>query len=196
MDDIVKIERTGKSNWFRDEPIILQSALRAVQVMLPSDTKNGLEITCSADWFSTALETPRLSPQSFGLPSNATHTNDVKLPFESYGLDYVFISYCDGVFGGEPSYVFKEVYRILKANGQLIVAFIDAKSPDGRTYIDNPERAADAEQIMFDLTGAGFRNFEFIQTLFAPPDQIKEIQSTKSGYGEGSFVIVQAHKKG
>lgn len=193
MDD--KIERAGKRNWFRDEPNIFQSAVRAVQIMLPSDNDNGLELTCNADWFSLAPGTPRLSAQSFSPPWNETPVTDFKIPYEDFRLDYVFISYCDGLFGGNPLCVFKEVYRVLKTNGQLIVAFIDAKSPDGKAYIDHLDLAADAEQIMFDLTGAGFRNFEFVQTLFAPPGQIKEIQSARPGYGEGSFVIVQAHKK-
>ena len=195
MDDTIKIERAGKSNWFRDEPNIFQSAVRAVQIMLPSDNNNGLELTCNADLFSLAPETPRLSAQFFSPTWNETPVTDFKIPYEDFGLDYVFISYCDGLFGGNPLRVFKEAYRVLKTNGQLIVAFIDAKSPDGKAYIDNPDAAADAEQIVSNLTGAGFRNFEFVQTLFAPPDRIKEIQSARPGYGEGSFVIVQAHKK-
>jgi SAM-dependent methyltransferase len=195
MDDTIKVERAGKSNWFRDEPNIFQSAVRAVQIMLPSDNKNGFELTCSANLLSLASGIPGLSAQSLSRPSNEAPITDFKLPYENFGLDYVFISYCDGLFGGDPLCVFKEVYRVLKTNGQLIVAFIDLKSPDGKAYVDNLDLAADAERIMFDLTGAGFRNFEFVQTLFAPPDQIKEIQFARPGYGEGSFVIVQAHKK-
>lgn len=195
MDNTVKDEHGGKSNWFRDETNIFQSAVRAVQIMLPPDDKNGLELTCSAERFSLASGTPRFSAQSFSRLSDYAHVTDFKLPYENFSLDYIFISYCDGLFGGEPLCVFKEVYRVLKTNGQLIIAFIDARSPDGKAYIDHPDLAADAERIMFDLTAVGFRNFEFAQTLFAPPDQIKEIQSARPGYGEGSFVVVQAHKK-
>jgi SAM-dependent methyltransferase len=193
MDDTINIQRAWKGNWFRDDPVIFQSAVRALKTMLPSDNKNGLELTCGADWRSLASGTPRLSAHSFNPSGN--FVPDFKLPFEDFGLDYVFISYCDGLFGGDPLRIFKEAYRVLKTDGQLIVAFIDLKSPDGKAYIENAELAADAERIMFDLTGAGFRNFEFVQTLFAPPDQIKEIQYAKPGYGEGSLVLVQAHKK-
>lgn len=192
MDDTVRVQHAGKRNWFRDEQIVFQSAIRAVQTMLPPGDKNGLELTCSAEWFPMVSENPRLIRQSL---TNTTHMHDIRLPFENLLLDYVFISYCDGLFGGDTSSVFKEVYRILKSNGQLIVAFIDAKSPDGKEYVNDPEQAADAERIMFDLTGAGFRNFEFAQTLFSSPEKIKEIQDIKPGFGEGAFVIVQAYKK-
>lgn len=163
--------------------------------MLPTGDKNGLQLTCSAEWFQIVSESPRLTRQSLALETNTTYKHNLRLPFENWLLDYVFISYCNGLFGGETASVFKEVYRILKSNGQLIVAFIDAKSPDGKEYIDDPEQAADAERIMFDLTGAGFRNFEFAQTLFSPPQKIKEMQPVKPGFGEGAFVIVQAYKK-
>jgi hypothetical protein len=45
------------------------------------------------------------------------------------------------------------------------------------------------------LKEAGFKEFEYNQTLFGGLDEIKEVQLPKQGYGQGSFVVVKAIKK-
>lgn len=42
---------------------------------------------------------------------------------------------------------------------------------------------------------AGFKDFEYNQTLFGELDEIKEVQLPKQSYGQGSFVVVKAVKK-
>ncbi|MGC1241513.1 MAG: methyltransferase domain-containing protein [Chryseosolibacter sp.] len=196
-DDPFKIVHYVNCNWFRNELPVFQSAVRAIQRMLPYENRKGWEITCGAGLFSRALDIPNLSIQSLFPPRfDAKQSHYLQLPFENLGLDFIFISYCEGHIL-DLSAIYDEVYRALKSNGVLVVAFIDSKSPDGKAYIEDPaeDLAPDAERILLDLTNAGFRNFEFAQTLFAPPDQIKAVQNTKPGYGEGSFVVIQAHKK-
>ena len=45
------------------------------------------------------------------------------------------------------------------------------------------------------LSDAGFKSFEFNQTLFGDIDDIEKVQLPKPDYGEGSFVVVKAIKK-
>ena len=45
------------------------------------------------------------------------------------------------------------------------------------------------------LKEAGFKNLVFNQTLFGELDEISQVQLPKSGFGEGSFVVVKADKK-
>jgi len=45
------------------------------------------------------------------------------------------------------------------------------------------------------LKEAGFKDFEYNQTLFGELDEIKEVQLPKQSYGQGSFVVVKAIKK-
>ena len=50
-------------------------------------------------------------------------------------------------------------------------------------------------QIQSFLKETGFKNLEYNQTLFGEIDEITDIQTTKEGFGEGSFVVVKATKK-
>lgn len=45
------------------------------------------------------------------------------------------------------------------------------------------------------LKKAGFANLQIIQTLFGELEEINEVQDSRQGYGEGSFVVVKAVKK-
>jgi hypothetical protein len=45
------------------------------------------------------------------------------------------------------------------------------------------------------LKEAGFKDLEYVQTLFGTLDDIKRVQLPKQGYGEGSFVVAKAAKR-
>lgn len=42
---------------------------------------------------------------------------------------------------------------------------------------------------------ANFKDFSFRQTLFQPKEKLKNIESVKKGFGEGSFVVVKGIKQ-
>ena len=44
------------------------------------------------------------------------------------------------------------------------------------------------------LKKVGFKNFTFVQTIFHKPEDIKQVEPVKNGFGEGSFVVVRAEK--
>jgi len=45
------------------------------------------------------------------------------------------------------------------------------------------------------LKKCGFKNFEFVQTIFHSLKDVKAIEKVKEGFGEGSFVVIRAQKE-
>ncbi len=196
----------GPHQWYKRNSAAYLTALEALKRMMPAGKKHGIYVGSRSDPFSDALGIPlcknplQIIPD--GLTAKARRGFSVKLPYEDFGLDFAVICYCDGVVDAQQA-LFKDVYRVLKINGLLIVAFIDIKSPYGKKYLvaaaaQSPKARKSisrAEKIMFELSHAGFKHYEFLQTLLDPPEKIKEIQTPIQGYGQGSFVVVQAVKK-
>ena len=50
------------------------------------------------------------------------------------------------------------------------------------------------KKIAEQLNKTGFKTPEFAQTLFHALDDTKEFEPAKSGYGEGSFIVIKAIK--
>ena len=82
------------------------------------------------------------------------------------------------------------------------MGFLDKDQSIAKQYEDKRGRSTFFKHAIFYsvdrvenlLKEAGFRNFEYNQSLFGKLDQIKEVQVPKQGYGEGSFVVVKADK--
>jgi len=123
------------------------------------------------------------------------------LPFRGVEFDFVLmmVTIC---FVDDVKKAFDEVYRVLKVNGSLIVGFIDKYSFIGRTYLHKKEKSKfyryarfySVDEVMAGLRYAGFHNFKMIQTIFGGLEDITAVQPFRAGYGDGSFVVIQALK--
>jgi SAM-dependent methyltransferase len=122
------------------------------------------------------------------------------LPYAALQFDFVlFVTICHLDNAREA---FAEAHRVLKNGGSIIVGFLDKDQSVAKQYEDKRGRSTFFKQAIFYgvdrveelLKVAGFRNFEYNQTLFGKLKQIKEVQAPKQGYGEGSFVVVKADK--
>jgi len=122
------------------------------------------------------------------------------LPYAALQFDFVlFVTIChlDNV-----KEAFAEAHRVLKNGGCIIVGFLDKDQSVAKQYEDKRGRSTFFKHANFYsidrvdnlLKEAGFRNFEYNQTLFGKLEKIKEVQTPKQGYGEGSFVMVKADK--
>jgi SAM-dependent methyltransferase len=106
-------------------------------------------------------------------------------------------------FVGDVPVLLREVWRVLKPGGRLIVGFIDRNSALGQLYESRKEsdefyhqaRFYSAPQVGAYTLQVGFDRLEFCQTLFGLPRERPEIEPVRDGYGEGAFVVLNARKR-
>jgi SAM-dependent methyltransferase len=193
--------------WFDRNRAAYESELEALRTLLPKSGK-GLEVGVGTGRFAAPLgirvgvdpakamgklAMERGIEVRFGVGEN--------LPCEDSSFDFVLLvtTIC---FLDDVSAAFGEAYRVLKSGGSIIVGFIDRESALGKVYEQHKqdnEFYRDAtflsvSEVMRYLKKAGFRDFVFRQTIFQNPTEMKHADPVRSGYGEGSFVVVRAKK--
>ena len=119
------------------------------------------------------------------------------LPFEDESFDFVLMvtTIC---FVDDIKKSFKEIYRVLKKDGFIVVGFVDKDSELGAKYQKNRDKSKFYKEATFFSTSevldllkdAGFKSFEIKQTLL-PQDEKEDIID---GFGKGSFVVIKGIK--
>jgi len=193
--------------WFTKHKFVYQSELEAVRQHLPPN-KQGIEIGVGSGRFAAPLGI------KFGLEPSAkmreiAQTRGVEvvggvaeaIPFSDSIFDFVLVvtTIC---FVDDLQASFREAYRILKPGGCLIIGFIDRNSPIGQSYKRHKENSVFYREATFYSVGdvvpilkkAGFGDLTFSQTIFKNLSDIDRLELVKSGYGEGSFVVIKAIK--
>jgi ubiquinone/menaquinone biosynthesis C-methylase UbiE len=197
--------------WFDEYPFVFQSEVEAVRQMIPAgENLTGIEVGLGTGHFSKALGIkegiePSESMRAIARERGIEVIDGVaeRLPYQDLKFDFVLMAFCVSYFKNLNT-AFKEAHRVLKKDGVLVIGFVDRDSTIGKFY---EQKKADStfykqanfyspDKIILELTEAGFKHFDFRQTLFNPLDEISEIEFSKPGYGEGSFVVIQARKKG
>jgi ubiquinone/menaquinone biosynthesis C-methylase UbiE len=193
--------------WFERNKFAYESELQAIKEQLP-ESKNGIEIGVGSGRFASPLgiklgldpskEMRRLA-QKRGI--QVIDGVAEAIPFGDSEFDFVLMvtTLC---FLDDIEAALKEIHRVLKSGGSFILGFINANSPMGRLYQHKKNdnvfyREAtfySVEEVVACLQKAGFKDFDFKQTLFRTLTDIRDIEPVKEGYGEGSFVVVKATK--
>lgn len=197
--------------WFDEYPFVFSSEVEALRQMLPEgENLHGIEVALGTGRFAEALGIKEGVEPSANMRARAIERGievvdavAEKLPYGDLRFDFVLMSFCISYFSN-LHVAFKEANRVLKQSGALVVGFIDRASPIGKYYEQHkPEstfyKLADfynVDKVIFELNRAGFKHFQFCQTLFGELDDIKTFEPARAGYGEGSFVVIQARKKG
>lgn len=193
--------------WFERNKFVYESELRAIRKLLP-EKGEGIEIGIGSARFSAPLGIKAgIEPSSkMGKIACDRGIEVVKgvaetLPFGHSKFDFTLIvtTIC---FLDNIKAAFREASRILKPDGCLVIGFIDKDSPIGKLYQQHKEdsvfyKLADfysVEAIISHLKRAGFKDFNFTQTISHNPAEIREVEPIKDGYGEGSFVVIKAVK--
>lgn len=196
-------------DWFTKHRFAYESELQAVKQHLPQ-SKIGIEIGVGSGRFAVPLGI-RLGLEPSIQMSKIAQRRGIEvvggvaeaIPFSNSTFDFALmvttICFVDDI---EAS--FKEAHRILKPSGCLTIGFIDRNSRIGRPYEQHKEnnvfyRVAtfySVAEVICLLDKTGFRDLRFSQTIFKNLPDIDSTEPTKPGYGEGSFVVVQATKQG
>jgi SAM-dependent methyltransferase len=192
-------------DWFERYPATYRSELLAVDRLIARAGFN-LEIGVGtgrfAEPFTIAVGLdPSLAMLSYARRRGVVAVCGVAeaLPFRSGSFDQV-LSVAAICFVNDPLAMLREMRRVLRPGGAVVIAFIDRASQLGRLY---QTRKADsrfyrnavfrsAAEIDGLLVSAGFGPRAWVQTVFETPLETAEIELPRPGYGEGGFVIVRA----
>jgi len=123
-----------------------------------------------------------------------------QLPFNDNTYNFVLLvtTIC---FVDDLEKSFKEVYRVLKNDGFIIVGFVDKESELGKRYQLKREKSKfyddavfySVKEVIDFLRKTNFENIVIRQTVFHSRNG--RIESVEDGYGKGSFVIIKAIKQ-
>lgn len=193
--------------WFEKNEYAYQSELDAVKLLMPKFVK-GLEIGIGTGRFAVPLNIkngvePSYQMRKIALERGLNVVDGVaeNLPFEDNSFDLVLmvttVCFVDDVLKS-----FKECFRVLKNNGTILIGFVDRESTIGKIYQANKEKSLFYKEATFYSTSeivellyeAGFKNFNFSQTIFKKLDEIKEKEPVRYGFGKGSFIVISAKK--
>ena len=193
-------------NWFEENEHVFQSELLALKQVVPKG-KKGLEIGVGSGIFAEILKIEYGIDPSKNMLKYARQRNikvvqgyAEELPYPDKSFDFVvFItSIC---FINNPAKALEEAYRVLRNNGNIIIAFIDKDSPPGRIMSGNKQKSKFYQSAHFYSVAEisslmESNNFEVNQIFQTVTDlKIKQIEQATEGYGKGCFVVIKGIKK-
>ncbi len=196
--------------WYEDYPEVYQSELTAIREQLQKLPENirGIEVGLGTGRFTLPLGIKEGVEPSSEMAEKAINRGievieglAERLPYGDLQFDFVlFVTVCHLA---SLKNALSEAHRVLKHEGSVLIGFLDKDRSVAKQYIAKRHQSmffAKANFYTVDrmqtlLKDAGFKNLEFNQTLFGDLEEISEIQIPKSGFGEGSFLVVRAFKK-
>ena len=193
--------------WFDRNRAAYESELEALRALLPKSGE-GLEVGVGTGRFAAPLGV-RVGVDPSSAMSKVAMERGIEvhsgvgenLPCQNSSFDFVLLVTTICFLDDVPA-ALGEAYRVLKSGGCILVGFIDRESSLGKVY---EKRKQDNEfyrdatflsvnEVVYHLKQAGFHDFVFRQTIFQNPTEMKQPDPVRSGYGEGSFVVVRAKK--
>ncbi len=194
-------------DWFEKNKFAYLSELKAIKGKLPH-SRNGIEIGVGSGRFAAPLGIKMGIEPSKRMRKIAKRRGIMAigsvaefLPFHNSRFDFALMvtTVC---FLDDIEAAFKEAYRVIRPNGQLIIGFVDKNSPIGRLYQKRKDKSVfykiatfySVDEVVYYLKKTGFKEFDFSQTIFRDLSSIKDIEPVKDGSGEGSFVVLKAKR--
>jgi ubiquinone/menaquinone biosynthesis C-methylase UbiE len=190
--------------WFENHRDFYASELEAIRQLLPPPGAKGMEVGVGSGKFAGPLGIKMGVEPSEKMANKARFKGiDVcsgiaeALPFPDGRFDFVLMvtTLC---FVDDVVQSLKEIYRVLKFTGCIIVGFVDKESELGRQYSEKKERSRfykeatffSAFEVLKDLKGSGFAITNVLQTLISEESP----QTLLEGFGRGAFVVIKGKK--
>jgi SAM-dependent methyltransferase len=199
---------TGRyEEWFEKNRLVYRSELRAVRELLPLSGV-GVEIGVGTGRFAEPLDiqfgvepSKNMALVAVGRGVQIIRGLAESLPLGAGRFDFALMvtTIC---FLDDALTALKEINRILKPAGVLLVGFIDRQSFLGGEYERNRAQNPFYRDATFytttDVTTlmekAGFGDFAYRQTIFQRHNSEEE-EPAKEGFGRGAFVVVKGRKQ-
>lgn len=190
--------------WFINNKELFTSELALLKDMLPN-FESGLEIGVGTGIFAESLgiskgvepsEEMAIRAEQRGIEVYREKCED--LSFENKSFDLLVMITVD-CFLSDLDKSLEEAYRVLVPGGSLIIGFIDKSTPLGQLYEEKKlhnefyslANFHTGDEIIRALKGVGFEIMRKGQTIFSLKNQI---QTAKTGLGEGLFGVVLGRK--
>jgi len=194
-------------DWFERNKFVYESEIQAIKELFPK-VKKSIEIGVGSGKFAVPLgikigidPSPRMRKIAQRKGIKVIDAVAEELPFENSQFELVLMvtTIC---FVDNLGLAFREIYRILKPGGYLIIGFVDRDSSLGKIYQQHKENSLfykiatfySTKEVIYNLSKVGFKEFDFRQTIFHGLNEIKDVEPAKEDYGEGSFVVIRARK--
>lgn len=195
-------------SWYFLHPEVLESEVQAIKAL--SLNGLGLDVGVGTGIFASRVEVPigiDASKQMLKISRKrgiqVIRALAERLPFLDGEFDYVLmtVTLC---FLDNPETVLKEIYRILRPNGVLVVCIIVRDSPWGQLYVKKAKQGhrfysyarfyslLELEEL---LEKHGFRIVDYKSTLTYSPSSVAVVENPRSNRHQGSFVCAKAIKK-
>ena len=190
--------------WFKKNIDLYEAELEAIRQLIPPPGAEGMEVGVGSGKFAAPLgikigvepsEKMAIKARTQGI--NVYPGVAEKLPFSDGRFDFVLmvttICFVDNVIKS-----FKEVFRVLKPGGCIIIGFVDKESELGRQYADKKEKSKfykvasflSTQEVLKYLKKAGFGIVKIRQTLISG-----ELPKTiLDDFGRGAFVVIKGVK--
>lgn len=193
--------------WFENHKVEYALELKAIREFLPKDG-DGIEIGSGTGRFTQPLEIslgvePSEAMRSLAISRgvNVIAGTAESLPVVGGLYDFALLvtTVC---FLEAPELAFSEVYRVLKAEGFIIVGLIDKESNLGKKYEEKKTESKfyknanfhSVVEIKEKLKKSGFSNIECLQAILPGDTYDNDEPKVMQGYGKGSFVVLRAQK--
>jgi ubiquinone/menaquinone biosynthesis C-methylase UbiE len=191
--------------WFETRKWVYKSEVKAVRRFIPK-TGNGIEIGVGTGRFSipfgikVGVEPARAMAEISRKRGISVYESKAEhLPFQDNSFDFALMvtTLC---FLEEPFQALREIKRILKPTGKIVIGMLDEDSPLGSLYEKKRKKSKfyrDAKyysvnQVLDWLKELGFDNLQTVQTIFINPSKIQSLEPVEEGFGKGLFVVISA----
>ncbi|HHT9137153.1 MAG TPA: methyltransferase domain-containing protein [Candidatus Wunengus sp. YC60] len=192
-------------DWFETHTWVYQSEVEAVRKFIP-ETGEGIEIGVGTGRFSIPFGI-KVGVESAKAMAEIARKRGIRvyrakaenLPFQDNSFDFALMvtTLC---FLENPFQTLKEMKRILKPCGKIIIGMLDEDSPLGKLQEEKRKvskfyrnaKFYSVNQVLDWLKKLEFYNIRTVQTIFKNPKEVLSLEAIEEGFGKGLFVVISA----